>query len=250
MRLRPLLLPKQVRQAYRTLESRNTVKRLGSMAELGIGYVSGANDFFHLRPSQAKALGISEEHLKVAVRSNRDLGELTDVDEQVVDRWLSEDRPVLLLDLTNSEHPPDPVLRYLDSPAGHEAKKAFKCRVRTPWYVVPDVRPPDAFLSIMSTRTPRLVGNSARAVCTNSVHAVRFTNGSTIEACLQGWNGLLTVLSCEVEGHALGGGLLKLEPGEAREVLLGQRVRLSREHRGILELGIRELRGWRNVKEA
>jgi len=34
------------------------------------------------------------------------------------------------------------------------------------------------------------------------------------------WQNSLTRLSTEVEGHALGGGMLKLEPSEARNVLL------------------------------
>src|ERR1700722_9195509 len=31
-----------------------------------------------------------------------------------------------------------------------EARQAYKCRVRDPWYAVPDVRVPDFFLSYMS----------------------------------------------------------------------------------------------------
>ena len=35
---------------------RATARRLGSVARVGIGYATGANDFFHLRPSVAAAL--------------------------------------------------------------------------------------------------------------------------------------------------------------------------------------------------
>jgi adenine-specific DNA-methyltransferase len=30
----------------------------------------------------------------------------------------------------------------------------------------------------------------------------------------------MTALSCEIEGHPLGGGMLKIEPGEAARLLL------------------------------
>ncbi len=34
------------------------------------------------------------------------------------------------------------------------------------------------------------------------------------------WHTSLTMLSCEIEGHSLGGSMLKLEPSEARRVLV------------------------------
>ena len=40
-----------------TAAARPGVQRLGFVARIGIGYVTGANDFLHLRPSVARALG-------------------------------------------------------------------------------------------------------------------------------------------------------------------------------------------------
>ena len=56
-------------------------------------------------------------------------------------------------------------------------REAYKCRNRDPWYAIPDVRVPDAFLSYMSGRRPVLVRNDAECVCTNSLHAVTSRNG-------------------------------------------------------------------------
>ena len=52
-------------------------------------------------------------------------------------------------------------------------RKGYKCRMRTPWYSVPDVRVPDFFLTCMSGRRPNLVRNCAAATCTNAVHGVK-----------------------------------------------------------------------------
>lgn len=246
MRLRPFLLDRRVRDTYRSLAQHRKTKRLGAIARVGIGYVTGANDFFHLRPSQATRLGIPRDLLRVAVRSNRDLVG-SDIDESVVARWLAEDRPVLLLDLAGRDDFPRSVLAYLDSSDGRQARSAYKCRCRDPWYVVPDARPPDAFLTIMSGLAPRLVGNSAQVICTNSVHAVRFSDGVDARKYLRGWNSLLTTISCEIEGHALGGGLLKIEPAEAREVLMAPDLRLQQEHASLLSQGVTTLRKWRDV---
>jgi hypothetical protein len=106
---------------------------------------------------------------------------------------------------------------------------------------VPDVTTPDAFLSIMSNRMPRLVANSGQAVCTNSVHAVRFNKGIAPLPFIHGWNSELTRLSCEVEGHALGGGLLKLEPAEARRVVIAPELRTDEDVESSLNAALRYL---------
>ena len=63
--------------------------------------------------------------------------------------------------------------RALDTDAARVARTAYKCRVRDPWYSVPDVQVPDFFLSYMSGLKPNLVRNDAHCTCTNSVHSVR-----------------------------------------------------------------------------
>jgi hypothetical protein len=141
---------------------------------------------------------------------------------------------------------PKQVEQYLDTPDGWAARKGYKCRNREPWYCVPDVRVPDAFLSVMSTNGPRLVGNSARCVCSNSIHAVSLMNGVGVGALLSAWRHPLTQLSCEVEGHHLGGGMLKVEPIEARTVAFPtDDTLISPADAAILKQGIREMRAWR-----
>ncbi len=57
-RLRAFLVPSSIRAAHLDIAVHTAVSRLGNVARIGIGYVTGANDFFHLRPSDAAALGI------------------------------------------------------------------------------------------------------------------------------------------------------------------------------------------------
>lgn len=248
-RLRSLLLPPAHRRLYHALASSHNVVRLGEVAKLGIGYVTGANDFFHFRPSEAKALRIPSKYLRVTVRSNRDLAGLMDVDRETLDSWIAEDRQVYLLALTAQGTLPKRVTAYLESTQAREAQSSYKCRNRDPWYVVPDVTIPDAFLSIMSNGMPRLVGNSGAAVCTNSVHAVRFNPDVLATDYIYGWNCALTRLSCEVEGHALGGGLLKLEPGEARRVVLAPDLRLPPDDERLLTEALRHMKLWRHGQD-
>jgi hypothetical protein len=241
-------LPDHILELYEELSLRKEVLTLGSVARTGIGYVTGGNSFFHLRPSQAKELRIPEQYLRVAVRNGEQLRDGR-VDQETVTKWLKEDREVLLIDLFNASSIPPAVQRYLDSAQGMQARTAFKCRVRNPWYVVPNVEAPDAFLTNMNGADPLLIPNEAGCVCTNSLLAIRLTNGIAAAAIAKAWTHPLARLSQELEGHPLGGGMLKLEPGEAARVKLpiSKIANLDLE---TLKDGVRFMREWRHNYDA
>lgn len=245
-RLRRFLVSREALSLYDQLAAHPAVQRFGNLAHVGIGYVTGANDFFHLRPSEAQLWGLPWSCLRVTVRRAEQLPQ-KDVDAAAVRRWLAADQPVLLLHLAGQDPLPKAVARYLNSAAAVKASQAYKCRHRHPWYVVPDVRVPDAFLSYMSGRRPMLVGNSARCVCTNSVHAVCLKPGIDLQDLQRAWDHPLAELSCELEGHPLGGGMLKLEPGEAARVLVPMgELKLHEADEALLREAIHQLRRWRH----
>ena len=247
-RLRRWLLPDDAREAYEHFERCDGVRRLGTLATVGIGYVSGANGFFHLRPSEARRLRIPERFLQVAVRRGGSLPAARSVTQRHVASWLDADEPVLLLRIARDERRlPSAVRAYLDSPPGERARAAYKCRAREPWYAVPDVVVPDGFLTSMSGERAQLVGNAARCVATNSVHVVRMKDAVPVRDLQRRFDSTLARLSCEVEGHALGGGMLKLEPREAQRILVpgAPAARELSAARELLERGADVLRRWR-----
>ena len=245
-RLRRFLLPMRMLALYDKLAVSPDVQRFSRVAHAGIGYVTGANDFFHLRPSEAQLWELPQRCLRVAVRRAEQLPG-KDVDAAAVRGWLAADDPVLLLDLGREGQLPEPTRRYLETADAKKAKGAYKCRNRNPWYVVPDVRVPDAFLSYMSGLRPTLVSNSARCVCTNSVHAVRLKGEASLQQLQRAWEHPLAQLSCEIEGHPLGGGMLKLEPGEAAKTLLPMRkLELSASAEDDLQEATMAMRRWRH----
>ena len=244
-RLRPFLVSPAARDAYLHLTTDADSVRLGDVATVGIGYVTGANDFFHLRPSNAEHRGIPHELLRPAVRNGRSLTGRA-ITRSTVEQWCQRDEPVLLLDLKRCTDLPAAVRRYLNTTEGQAARATYKCRTRSPWYVVPDVTVPDAFLSYMSGNGPALVVNSARCVGTNSVHLVRLKGNVSSDTLQSAWGSPVTSLSCELEGHPLGGGMLKLEPGEAARVLLhtgGLRDALETK---LLEEATTKMQQWRH----
>lgn len=244
-RLRPFLLPPAIRDLYRIAATDEGSRRFTDIAQVGIGYVSGDNDFFHLRPSQAEQWGIPAALLHPSVRNSRALP-ARQITPKTVASWRAADAPALLLRLQRGIPVPRAVRRYLDSEAGQIARTAYKCRVREPWYAVPDVQVPDFVLTYMSGRSVSLVRNSAGVTCTNTVHGVRVRDPALAAKFLPSWGSPFIQLSCELEGHALGGGMLKLEPREAGRVLFPSPDLMPELDARVIAEGVTTMQRWRH----
>ena len=120
---------------------------------------------------------------------------------------------------------------------------------------MPDVRRPGFVLTYMSGKSPALAVNRGRCTCTNALLAVDLRSGLFDGGAAQSerrlstaWDSPAGRLSCELEGHPLGGGMLKLEPGEARHVLLVPDEGIDDLDGGLLQEGIDVMRQWRHVE--
>ena len=244
-RLRPYLLNPTERSLYQDVARQPDSSRLGLEATVGIGYVTGDNGFFHLRPSEAARWTIPDEFLHPTVRNGRVLPART-LCPDTIEEWRRSDEPMLLLRIPKGARLPAPVREYLDSEKGQQARQTYKCRNRNPWYSVPDVRVPACFLTYMSGVAPSLVKNAASATCTNALHAVHPRNGGGEDRLLDVWDSTFVQLSCELEGHALGGGMLKLEPREAARVVVPAAGALPESVDSGLRDAVRTLRSWRH----
>jgi len=244
-RLRPYLLPRSVRTLYSDALGDAGTHRLADFAQVGIGYVSGDNAFFHLRLSEAERLRIPAAFLQPSLRNGRAMPKAV-ITKTTVDHWMRNDDPVLLLRLQGGEELPSAVRAYLDSSAGRSAREGYKCRNRAPWYAVPDVQIPEFVMSYMSGRTVNIVRNAAKVSCTNSVHAIRVRDRPLARKLLPLWSSPFVRLSCELEGHALGGGMLKLEPREAGRIVFPAQPWLAKAEDGAFEDAIMLLQRWRH----
>lgn len=197
--------------AYAGLVGSDRVVRMGDLASIDIGVVTGANDFFILTREAAESAKLPATALIPIVRRPADAkGLLVDPSEVA-----------LLIDLRGKPEPTDPhLLAYLGSNA--EIKKRYKCRVRVPWYGVPLPKvKPDAFIPYMNHQAPRLIVNSVAAWSTNLIHGVAFKPGAPDPRALSAaMLSSITMLSSEIEGRAYGGGVLKLETKEAERLLV------------------------------
>ena len=211
------LLSPDALELYRRLGSADGV-RLGDIASVESGYVTGANAHFHLSPERADALGLPAASLVPTVFRSRALSGLL-FDEE---RWrgaAAAGRAGYLAQVAGFEGEPG-VRRFLRELEEAGVHRRYKARTRSPWYRVARVGSPPLLLASVGADGLPLAVNRAGASAPNTFHAVTPATGVDALALAAAWHTSLGALSLELEGHALGGGLLKLDPGEALRVLL------------------------------
>lgn len=186
-------------------------ERLGAIASVDIGYVSGANAFFVLSREEAASRRLPASALTPTIRRPADVPGLVAGGEHTR----------LLLDLAGKPQPTNKhLLAYLAEGEADGIADHYKCRMRRPWYAVPIPRSkPQAFLPYMNHHGPRLIVNDADAWSSNLLHGVTLRpSAPPVRALAVAMCSSLTLLSAEIEGRAYGGGVLKLETKEAERV--------------------------------
>lgn len=189
---------------------------LETYGDTTLGAVTGNNRFFTLTPERATRLEIPRRDLvRISPPGSTHLRGLA-LTESALTRLGRRGQATWLL--APSEGPAAGTLAYLDSGESLDVHLAYKCRVRSPWWRVPLLSPPDLFLTAMNADTPRLTTNRTNARHLNSVHGVYLADEYREIARdvlpIASLNSL-TLLSAELSGRSYGGGILKLEPREA-----------------------------------
>lgn len=214
-----LLLSEEHRSLMRQVEAASFVP-LETYGIPELGSVTGANDFFAIDEFTRERLGLGEGQLaRISPPGTKHLSGLTFSRGQW-ERLRWEGHKVWLFRPDQGDSSPG-VQRYVAEGEAAGIQNAYKCQVRSPWWRPPCVSPPELFFTYMSHRYPRLITNSARVSFLNSMHGVRLTPDSPKDARyalpLLVLNSL-SMLGAEVHGRSYGGGVLKMEPREARRL--------------------------------
>lgn len=199
-----------------------------------LGMVTGNNKFFALSPSKVKELNlVPSDLLRLSPPGSRHLRTLT-MTSAALNR-LGEVGQANYLFRPASD-PSVAAWRYIRSGEDLDVHQAYKCRVRSPWWRVPLVKPADLLLTYMNADTPRLCSNRAHAHHLNSVHGVYLRDDLHRDGMdflpIASLNSV-TLLGAETVGRAYGGGMLKIEPKEADHLPMPS-PELVREQRGAL----------------
>ncbi|HOU24309.1 MAG TPA: N-6 DNA methylase [Thermoleophilia bacterium] len=212
----PSLMSAEAQQAYTDVTCGSGFATLQDWGETTLGMVTGNNRYFALSPSRADELGLDvADVIAVSPPGSRHLRALALT--EVAWRELGKMGKSTLL-FRPSSSPSPAAQAYIRAGEETNVHEAYKCRVRSPWWRVPLVPPPDLFLTYMNADAPRLCSNRIRAHHLNSVHGLYLRPGLRrigIDLLPLGALNSLTLLGAEAVGRSYGGGMLKLEPREA-----------------------------------
>ncbi len=203
------------------------------LVAFNIGYVTGDKTFFHPTDKDIRDYQIPSRSLRPTLTATRKL--------KHAGLWTSspsashEDKLFLpnVDSLTGGER------RYVTLGEERGVASRYKCRIRDPWFLVPGVRVPDVVLSVFSERPILLVNDAGRVASNSLLCGYRASDDATSEEIAAAWYTSLTLLQCELEVHALGGGVMVLVPREAGNVRLPKCVRAGEDHLRHLDKSLR-----------
>lgn len=201
---------------------------LGDHADVKIGAVTGANDYFVLTEKNRRDRRIPMSAvLPIVARWPKQVGfrfslphwkAMRDSGERC---WL----------LYPQEHEcRKTVLAYLNSMPSSEIATNRTFQKRPFWYRTQLTTAPDAFVRYMGARGPQFVAVTMECQVTNSLHAIYFKRHVTSvqrRALLLSCHSSISLLSAEFEGRSYGTDALKMEPSEMRKLRLVLPARLN-----------------------
>ncbi|MGB8390445.1 Eco57I restriction-modification methylase domain-containing protein [Mycobacterium sp.] len=208
-------LPPAAIGLLRTLKDSQAMIRLGSIADVDVGIVTGRNSFFTFTAGQADQLGLMPHCVPLVSRSAQLSGLVYDTDCRASD--VAAGHRTWLLNAPGD--PADPALvAHIDVGEAAGVHRGYKCSVRKPWWSTPSLWMPDLFMLRQIHLAPRLTVNAAAATSTDTVHRVRLTAPIDPTALAAVFHNSVTFAFAEIMGRSYGGGILELEPAEAEQL--------------------------------
>jgi adenine-specific DNA methylase len=202
-------------RVLRTLKGSRAMTRLGSVADVDVGIVTGRNSFFTFTDAQAHELGLTPHCVPLVSRSGQLSGLVYDIDSRASD--LATGHRTWLLDAPlRPTHPA--LITHIAAGEAAGVHRGYKCSIRKPWWTTPSLWIPDLFMLRQIHLAPRLTVNAAAATSTDTVHRVRLRSNFDPTALATVFHNSATFAFAEIMGRSYGGGILELEPREAEEL--------------------------------
>jgi len=217
------LLSENELAAYAGAGALAEMHRLGQVASIGVSIVTGANDFFTVDDVLVQKYGLHQWARPLLARTSDCPGLIfTPADHKVA---RESGRKAWLLDF--GAESPDPIefpkaREYLQLGVRDGLPTRYKCRIREPWYRVPDVRYDSLMMSKRAHQFHRLLLNRAKVHTTDTIYRGRMWPlfEQWEKSLVAAFHNSLTILSSEIEGRTYGGGVLELVPSEISRLIV------------------------------
>lgn len=209
---------------FQKIVTNSKVKPLGELAEVFRGAVTGFNDYFILTREKAREWGIERRYLKLCASSPRKIKGLT-IDEDELDEYffmVNELKPKLKG--TNA-------LKYIEYGEKLEVdviRGSQRGKRRLPeletlssrqlWYAIPQLKEAPILFQYLIDEKAKAFWNKVKAHAPNIIHYVIPKNEVHALPLLTFFNSSVCALMVELYGRSYGGGVLKIEVYELKDL--------------------------------
>lgn len=205
---------------YQSLRNNDFIKRFDSLADVDVGIVTGANEFFLVNDERVKEYQLEEFVHPMFGRSDHCPGVIYDDNQQREN--VSKGLPTNFIWINKNY---DDLLsiqkKYIDWGVEQSLHTRYKCRIREPWFTVPSVYSTQLCMLKRSNGVPRLIVNKLNALTTDTAYRIRLIKSDiNPELIAFSFINSITALSAELEGRHYGGGVLELVPSEIEKLYI------------------------------
>jgi type I restriction-modification system DNA methylase subunit len=232
---------------YQKIVSHPKMKPLGDIAEVFFGIKTGYNDFFILDEERVREWGIEKEFLVPCVSSPKKLKGLVIRPEDV--------REYFFMVGENQHVPRDSnayrYIRYgenleVDVTRGSQRGRRKlpqleTIRARSPWYSLPSQPLPSILFPYMINVRARAFLNLARAHAVDVMHYIVLNSQTSAEILCAYLNSSIFALMSELYGRSYGGGVLKIQVYELKQIPVIESNLLSSNERRTLTYSFNSL---------
>ena len=213
------LLDHQIRTLIDDLARHTNVHQFKDIADVDVGIVTGANDFFLVPDATVKEFGLKKWAYPMFGRSDHCPGIIYNKEQHETNK--ESGKPTNFIWFPNEAVAiSESAQQYIEYGEEQNLHTRYKCSVRTPWYSVPSVYTTEVGMLKRSHNTPRLILNEVGAFTTDTAYRINTHTGIDSKKLIGFFLNSLTVLSAELEGRHYGGGVLELTPSEIEKLLI------------------------------
>lgn len=204
------------------LRCHDNVLPFSSIADVDIGIVTGANDFFVVDNETMSHYNLESISSPMLAKGDLIQGIIYSIEDHQYNSKVGKSVNFLSFPATPPKDLPPKMVEYISTGEQQGLHTRYKCRIRTPWYVVPYVWSSELALLKRSYQYPKLVINELGAYSTDTAYRIRLLPKYIDRAKDLAFSFLnsLTFLTAELEGRHYAGGVLELVPSEVERLLI------------------------------
>ncbi|WP_112902676.1 Eco57I restriction-modification methylase domain-containing protein [Salinibacter ruber] len=218
------LLTVDERRALLSAQEKSEVYRFDEIAEVSVGIVTGANNFFLVPDETVNEYNLEKWAHPMFGRSKHVPGVV--YDRNVHKNNKEKGYPSNLIWFKEVERKKDlPKIpkNYIEKGEKKDLHERYKCRIREPWFEVPSVYSTKLGMLKRCHHFPRLIYNKIEAFTTDTAYRIT-SDCCPPQSLAYTFVNSLTALSAEIEGRHYGGGVLELVPSEIQRLLIPKPV--------------------------